>query len=175
MTLTQLNERTQVEYTSSAKTKADYEKNSAKDARWENGGSGVAYTSAEDNGKSFENKVYFTNSDWIGVGGANKDGKMPKSNKLSQLDADRFKNIPTTIEFNWEPKVNNTSKTNPNPVSLEDSVLNDLEKIVGEWKYVITGYKYGKGFPQQNKPLLISISNDPSDLIRGSTQWKKLG
>lgn len=173
MTLIDLNERTQVVYKSTAKTKADYKKNA--DKQWDNGGDGASYTSADDSGSTFENKVYFTNPNWIGVGGANKEGKMPSTSKLSQLDADRFKDVPKIIEFNWKPKVTDTNKTNPNPVTLDDSVMVELEKIVGDWKYVIVGYKYGKGFPQQNKPLLISISNDPSDLVRGSTQWKKLG
>ncbi len=135
----------------------------------------VAYTASEESGATLENKVYFTNSSWIGVGGANKEGKIPAVKNLTALEKDKFKNIPNTIEFNWQPKEKNSNKTNSNPVSLDDSVLNDLEKMVKEWGYVINGYKYGKGFPQQNKPLLINISNDPSDVIRDSTKWKKLG
>lgn len=135
----------------------------------------VSYTAAEENGATLENKIYFTNSSWIGVGGANKEGKIPAVKSLSVVEKDKFKDVPKTIEFNWQPKEKDSNKTNSNPVTLDDSVLGDLEKLVTGWGYIIDGYKYGKGFPQQNKPLLISISNSPSDLVRGSTKWRKLG
>lgn len=132
-------------------------------------------TNTANNAITRENKVFFVNPKWIGVGGANKEGKIPTVKNRTDVEKDVLKNIPTTIEFQWKPKQEDGNTTNSNPISLDSSIEEELEKLVSSWGFVIDGYKFNTGFPQQNKPLLISISNDAADISRGSSKWRKLG
>ena len=153
MTLTQLNERMQVTYKSDAKTKSEFKKNSAKDARWRNGGSGITYKNDE---TIISRKLNFVGTMWKDD---NKKAKAPKSIIKS------FKgSVPDSLDFEVIGP-----KKNPKELILSDMDLANLISLVGN-EYNIIGYSFGTNISTK----LASVNIHLAYKSVADSDWKKL-
>ncbi len=117
-------------------------------------------------------------------------GKIDGANLTNFVEISQ-KEVPEAVDVIWQPKtyvekevklpsgeqtstkkttIKSVLKTNPNPITFDDSTKADIEKFVESVGFVVLGYDYQVRFPTPGKKVFIKLAYTGS----GNHKWRKL-